>query len=79
MVTSNPNKYLEKNKIYDEIKKELYNDKWIDSLFILSENQIHPDKQTYLLNKDICTNITPVIFEVMKQSGELQGLEAGIL
>jgi hypothetical protein len=79
MVTSNPNEYLEKNKIYDEIKKELYNDKWIDSLFILSENQIHPDKQTYLLNKGMCKNITPVILEVMKQSGKLEEWDAGKL
>lgn len=79
MVTSNPNQYLEKNNIYDEIKKELYSDKWIDSLFTISKNQIHPDKQTYLLNKNMCKNITPVIFEVMKQSGELQGIESEIL
>lgn len=71
IITSNPYEYLEKYKIYDQIKKELYSDEWIDAIFALSENQVNPDKKTYALNKGICQNITPIIFDIIKQSTEL--------
>ena len=61
LVTSNPSKFFEQNKLWNLLKQSLYNDKWIEYFFIENAKISDDKKKFFIINKEICTQVSPFI------------------
>jgi len=73
LVTSNPKKYFEKNKLINILKQNIYNDKWIEYFFIENTKISDEKKKFFIINKEICTQISPFLEKInFSGIGEIQ-------
>lgn len=72
ILTSNPIEYFEKNNIWNLLKQNIYNDNWIDLIFIENKNKSERTKQYFLFNHNICKQIEPLITYLIKDIENIQ-------